>query len=161
MARENAKGRCLVSAGATIPAGYRLADGWVLLASQMEWLCTYDGSCPSEAVYGVDQEPDERNGFGACAAHAVRAGALVPVGAEVVSEGPPLRSLGEILRAPPRLSLSVNKPEVCACAESLVLREELASGAAHLATLLDLTGNTVEAREAARRWLDGLEARLP
>ena len=57
------------------------------------------------------------------------------------------------------------KPEFCACAESLILREELASAAAHIATLLGWVFPGAPAyaadQEAARRWLEGHKERLP
>lgn len=51
--------------------------------------------------------------------------------------------------------------EICSCPESLALREELASAAAHIAALLAADGGDAAVRGAARKWLDGLEARLP
>ena len=57
------------------------------------------------------------------------------------------------------------KLERCSCPESLKLREELASAAAHIATLLTwvFPGAPAYARdqESARAWLTGYEGRLP
>jgi len=52
-----------------------------------------------------------------------------------------------------------SKPERCSCSESLVLREELASAAAHVATLL--VSVDLRDRESARVWLATHKERLP
>ncbi len=46
---------------------------------------------------------------------------------ETVSEGPPARSLAEILRDPPKLGLSPRPVERCSCEESVALRKGLES----------------------------------
>jgi len=116
--------------GAAVPAGYRLGDGWRPVDLVHGYVCTdVKGNNGLGGDHGAlyMHADGER---GACADHAVSAGALI----------------------------KTSTPEPCSCEESLALRAEIREAAAHVGDLLALgmarlSKEQARKRDAAREWL--------
>lgn len=117
--------------GPSVPAGYRLGDGWRSVDQALGYVCTDDKGDKRPEGYHAALYLHADGERGACADHAVAAGALVPLVANA-------------------------EPERCSCDESLALRAQLREAAAHVGELLTVrTGPSDRARvsDAARAWL--------